>query len=114
MSGGLCAGPGLPKGTESDPRMTNGKRPHAAESQSKNGSSHGSTNGSSEKATALLERAGIAPKWEFDSAAGSPGRSEQFASFQADAPACDNCGAITVRNGNCYLCHNCGNSMGCS
>jgi len=42
------------------------------------------------------------------------GRSEQFASFQADAPACDNCGAITVRNGNCYLCYNCGNSMGCS
>ena len=40
--------------------------------------------------------------------------SEQFASFQTDAPACDNCGAITVRNGNCYLCHNCGNSMGCS
>ena len=41
-------------------------------------------------------------------------RSEQFAAFQSDAPACDNCGAITVRNGNCYLCHNCGNSMGCS
>jgi ribonucleoside-diphosphate reductase alpha chain len=41
-------------------------------------------------------------------------RADQFASFQADAPSCDNCGAITVRNGNCYLCHNCGNSMGCS
>jgi ribonucleoside-diphosphate reductase alpha chain len=41
-------------------------------------------------------------------------RSEQFARFQLDAPSCDNCGAITVRNGNCYLCHNCGNSMGCS
>jgi ribonucleoside-diphosphate reductase alpha chain len=41
-------------------------------------------------------------------------RSEMFASFQTDAPSCDNCGAITVRNGNCYLCHNCGNSMGCS
>ena len=41
-------------------------------------------------------------------------RSQQFAKFQTDAPACDNCGAITVRNGNCYLCHNCGNSMGCS
>ena len=40
--------------------------------------------------------------------------SEQFANFQADAPSCDACGAITVRNGNCYLCHNCGNSMGCS
>jgi ribonucleoside-diphosphate reductase alpha chain len=41
-------------------------------------------------------------------------RSQQFATFQSDAPSCDNCGAITVRNGNCYLCHNCGNSMGCS
>ena len=41
-------------------------------------------------------------------------RSEQFAAFQTDAPACDNCGAITVRNGNCYLCYNCGSSMGCS
>lgn len=41
-------------------------------------------------------------------------RSQQFSQFQTDAPACDNCGAITVRNGNCYLCHNCGNSMGCS
>ena len=41
-------------------------------------------------------------------------RGEQFARFQSDAPSCDNCGAITVRNGNCYLCHNCGNSMGCS
>ena len=41
-------------------------------------------------------------------------RTDQFASFQLDAPACDSCGAITVRNGNCYLCYNCGNSMGCS
>jgi ribonucleoside-diphosphate reductase alpha chain len=41
-------------------------------------------------------------------------RQSQFAKFQIDAPVCDSCGAITVRNGNCYLCHNCGNSMGCS
>jgi ribonucleoside-diphosphate reductase alpha chain len=41
-------------------------------------------------------------------------RTEQFASFQTDAPTCDNCGAITVRAGNCYLCYNCGSSMGCS
>jgi len=42
------------------------------------------------------------------------GPADQFARFQSDAPGCDNCGSITVRNGNCYLCHNCGNSMGCS
>ncbi|MGD0655097.1 MAG: vitamin B12-dependent ribonucleotide reductase [Thermoguttaceae bacterium] len=47
-------------------------------------------------------------------AANPSARDEQFAAFQTDAPTCDNCGAITVRNGNCYLCHNCGNSMGCS
>ncbi len=41
-------------------------------------------------------------------------RDGQFAKFQSDAPSCDNCGSITVRNGNCYLCHNCGNSLGCS
>ncbi len=44
----------------------------------------------------------------------SNGAAKDFARFQIDAPSCDNCGSITVRNGNCYLCHNCGNSMGCS
>ena len=39
---------------------------------------------------------------------------EQYENFQSDAPLCDACGAITVRSGNCYLCHNCGKSMGCS
>jgi ribonucleoside-diphosphate reductase alpha chain len=58
----------------------------------------------------LLERAGLSVKLPGTQAT----RSDQFARFQSDAPACDNCGAITVRNGNCYLCHNCGNSMGCS
>jgi len=38
----------------------------------------------------------------------------QFAHFGDDAPACDICGSITVRNGTCYKCYNCGNSMGCS
>ena len=32
----------------------------------------------------------------------------------ADAPPCDVCGSITVRNGTCHKCLNCGNSMGCS
>ncbi|MCE5325822.1 MAG: vitamin B12-dependent ribonucleotide reductase [Planctomycetaceae bacterium] len=39
---------------------------------------------------------------------------KQFSGFQEDAPACDVCGAITVRNGNCYKCYNCGSSLGCS
>ncbi|MFM9959154.1 MAG: adenosylcobalamin-dependent ribonucleoside-diphosphate reductase [Phycisphaerales bacterium] len=33
---------------------------------------------------------------------------------QEDAPACEVCGTITVRNGTCYKCLNCGHSMGCS
>jgi ribonucleoside-diphosphate reductase alpha chain len=57
---------------------------------------------------------GLAEEGEFNPQGGPAVRSQQFARFQSDAPACDNCGAITVRNGNCYLCHNCGNSMGCS
>ena len=31
-----------------------------------------------------------------------------------DAPACADCGAITVRSGACYKCMNCGASTGCS
>jgi ribonucleoside-diphosphate reductase alpha chain len=52
--------------------------------------------------------------WHDDENGALGNRNEQFAKFQSDAPGCDHCGAITVRNGNCYLCHNCGNSMGCS
>ena len=40
--------------------------------------------------------------------------SQQGTELQADAPACDLCGSITVRSGTCYKCLNCGNSMGCS
>ena len=40
--------------------------------------------------------------------------SQSMASMQNDAPACPTCGAITVRNGTCYKCLKCGNSLGCS
>ncbi|MCS7085895.1 MAG: vitamin B12-dependent ribonucleotide reductase, partial [Bacteroidia bacterium] len=36
------------------------------------------------------------------------------ATLMGDAPACNVCGHITVRNGACYKCLNCGNSLGCS
>jgi len=39
---------------------------------------------------------------------------KQFTHYQEDAPPCDVCGSITVRNGNCYRCHCCGSSLGCS
>ena len=35
-------------------------------------------------------------------------------SMQSDAPACNECGHLTVRSGTCYKCLNCGNSLGCS
>jgi ribonucleoside-diphosphate reductase alpha chain len=38
----------------------------------------------------------------------------QLDDMMGDAPVCDGCGHITVRNGACYKCLNCGNSMGCS
>jgi len=34
--------------------------------------------------------------------------------MMGDAPACPTCGHITVRNGTCYKCLNCGDSLGCS
>ncbi|MCC6419580.1 MAG: vitamin B12-dependent ribonucleotide reductase, partial [Gemmataceae bacterium] len=37
-----------------------------------------------------------------------------LAEMMGDAPFCDVCGHITVRNGACYKCLNCGNSLGCS
>jgi ribonucleoside-diphosphate reductase alpha chain len=33
---------------------------------------------------------------------------------QKDAPTCPNCGHLAVRNGACYKCLNCGESLGCS
>ena len=48
------------------------------------------------------------------SVAGNERIDRQFEHFQEDAPACDVCGSLTVRNGNCYKCFNCGTSLGCS
>lgn len=31
-----------------------------------------------------------------------------------DAPLCSECGSVTVRNGSCYKCINCGSTTGCS
>jgi ribonucleoside-diphosphate reductase alpha chain len=33
---------------------------------------------------------------------------------ETDAPPCPTCGSITVRNGACYKCVNCGSTTGCS
>jgi len=48
-----------------------------------------------------------------DQRPGIGGSLEEFARLQAEAPLCDNCGALTVRQGMCYLCFNCGETSGC-
>jgi ribonucleoside-diphosphate reductase alpha chain len=57
-------------------------------------------------------RLAIAPQRA--AATGAERVDRQFEHFQEDAPACDVCGSLTVRNGNCYKCFNCGSSLGCS
>jgi len=42
------------------------------------------------------------------------GVNSHLSGMMGDAPFCDSCGHVTVRNGSCYKCLNCGNSMGCS
>ena len=39
---------------------------------------------------------------------------EAIAHFMKDAPTCPNCGNVAVRNGACFKCLNCGESLGCS
>jgi ribonucleoside-diphosphate reductase alpha chain len=39
---------------------------------------------------------------------------DSLSGMMGDAPSCDVCGHITIRNGTCYKCLNCGNSLGCS
>jgi ribonucleoside-diphosphate reductase alpha chain len=97
----------------SAPTRSASEGPVVANGNGTNGShANGNGNGAKRFDADMLERAGVAMK--VDASGKTSGRNDQFAKFQLDAPSCDNCGAITVRNGNCYLCHNCGNSMGCS
>ena len=49
-----------------------------------------------------------------DAKRSSQGVTGQLTGMMGDAPFCDQCGHVTVRNGACYKCINCGNSMGCS
>jgi len=81
-----------------------------------------------EEAEAVLEeepkadpQAGAAPAKASPTAANAqPGHnriggiSDMAQGLMGDAPFCVECGHITVRNGSCYRCLNCGHSMGCS
>ena len=113
---GQSAGQGATVPTLAPPRAVPAAPPSSQKASPTTSTVHGNghdlknghTNGSSKRAEA------DSTNLRLDNGSGPSIRSEQFARFQVDAPSCDNCGAITVRNGNCYLCHNCGNSMGCS
>ncbi|MEO1497472.1 MAG: vitamin B12-dependent ribonucleotide reductase [Planctomycetota bacterium] len=116
-AGGRSTNPTEGAGQDATPKAATNGHANGSTNGHSNGHSNGhATNGHAsglatqvvveEISTKLLERAGAVLADE--------SRNGQFAGFQADAPACDSCGSITVRNGNCYLCHNCGQSMGCS
>ncbi|MDY0166616.1 MAG: vitamin B12-dependent ribonucleotide reductase [Thermoguttaceae bacterium] len=96
----MAGGPNPGQGTAQNGNGANGAKA--------NGSTNGNANGK-RAATMVLERVRTA-----ESAGAPSAMAEQFAQFQTDAPTCDQCGAITARCGNCYLCYNCGTSMGCS
>jgi ribonucleoside-diphosphate reductase alpha chain len=40
------------------------------------------------------------------------GNSNGCATVTADAPLCENCGALTVHQGKCFLCFKCGSQIG--
>jgi ribonucleoside-diphosphate reductase alpha chain len=40
--------------------------------------------------------------------------SDAISHFMTDAPTCPSCGHVAVRNGACFKCLNCGESLGCS
>ncbi len=74
-----------------------------------------------EQVTFGFERGGAVSSGRAEGAA--PGRAASgsadaldahLGGMMGDAPMCDQCGHITVRNGTCYKCLNCGHSMGCS
>jgi len=42
------------------------------------------------------------------------GADKMLSGMMGDAPPCPTCGHITIRNGSCYKCLNCGSTTGCS
>ncbi|HEX6488462.1 MAG TPA: vitamin B12-dependent ribonucleotide reductase [Candidatus Dormibacteraeota bacterium] len=69
----------------------------------------GRAQGATDKAEAKPELKVIAHK-----ETGNGGATKVAFVVDTDAPACSECGAITVRSGSCYKCMNCGATTGCS
>jgi ribonucleoside-diphosphate reductase alpha chain len=55
-----------------------------------------------------------APRAELRIKTDKVGPDKLLQELSGDAPMCNICGHITLRNGTCYKCLNCGNSLGCS
>jgi len=60
--------------------------------------------------TALLETSWTAPL----PPSGPGGQRARRMNSTPDAPPCPRCGWLTVRNGSCHKCENCGETTGCS
>ena len=80
---------------------------------------HKAGNGMTLKAAAAEAAPGgtekaAAPTNRLAAITGEGALNQQASKFPGDAPICDACGHITIRNGTCYKCLNCGNSLGCS
>ncbi len=107
-----AGGTGAPEGAETKPASRMGTEASAAPAPPSreelvasivggNGNGNGYGNGHAGEAHAA--RSGNAQ-----------GILEQLTMVMKDAPFCDTCGHLTVRNGACYKCLNCGASVGCS
>jgi len=107
---GLAVDAGVQLGLDEDlPQTAPISHPAVAE-PTKKPSPNGKGNGNGHKVVEKIEvkvgvRAGDTQTASVQQALGE---------MMGDAPLCDTCGHITVRNGSCYRCLNCGNSMGCS
>ncbi|HET7036483.1 MAG TPA: vitamin B12-dependent ribonucleotide reductase [Thermomicrobiaceae bacterium] len=76
----------------------------------RNGNGNGNGHGHGERQALVEEYVTVAAALP----QGDGGLSEHLSQMMGDAPFCEVCGHITVRNGACYKCLNCGNSLGCS
>jgi len=75
--------------------------PSSPDDENGNGHARGNSNGGTGQAVAVTGRV-VATL------------NDRISHFQLDAPTCPNCGHIAVRNGACFKCLNCGESLGCS
>ena len=120
QKGGEAAGeakaPAEPVEGKSRPAATKAGGPKSGQGSAKTTSpaKPAGTNGNASGANGSANGHGPAVAARTEPASAVKTENDQYAAFQTDAPVCDNCGMITVRCGNCYICRVCGSSMGCS